>query len=528
MKRFIEGQARDQVTLLPECLEDWADENNPVRVIDAFVESLELGPLGFSGVDPKATGRPAYHPAILLKLYIYGYLHAVQSSRRLEREARCNVEVMWLLGRLVPDHKTIAEFRRTNGPAVRKVCAQFVELCRRVGLLTHASVAIDGSKFKAVNNRDRNFTEAKMKRRMVQIVDSVARYIHQLESADRQEQTKAIVMRTKRLKEKIAKLKTEMDRLEGVNERRDAEPDKQISMTDPDARSMATSGRGSGVVGYNVQAAVDTEYHLIIAHDVVQTGNDRDQLARMSKLAKETLRTDKLKVVADRGYFSSTEILDCVEADVTVTLPKPQTSGGRSQGRFVKADFRYVASDDHYICPAGEALPRRMKTIEKGLTLHRYWTNACAGCCMKAKCTTGKERRVTRWEHEHVLDEVQRRLDENPDAMRLRRETVEHPFGTIKARLGATHFLMKRLHNVKTEMALAVLAYNLTRVINIIGIKPLIAAIREFVCLISPNRSRMSLWIDPTAYWRPICGPICKSWHNAWPIAPDATCSDVS
>jgi transposase len=289
MKRFIEGQARDQVTLLPECLEDWADENNPVRVIDAFVEALELDALGFAGVDPKATGRPAYHPAVLLKLYIYGYLNAVQSSRRLEREARCNVEVMWLLGRLIPDHKTIAEFRRTNGPAIRKVCAQFVELCRRLGLLAHASVAIDGSKFKAVNNRDRNFTEAKMKRRMTQIVDSVARYIHQLESADRQEQSKAIIMRTKRLKEKIAKLKTEMDRLEGVNERRDAEPDKQISMTDPDARSMATSGRGSGVVGYNVQAAVDTKHHLIVTHEVTQSGSDRSQLAPMSKKAKQVL-----------------------------------------------------------------------------------------------------------------------------------------------------------------------------------------------------------------------------------------------
>ena len=528
MKRFIEGQARDQVTLLPECLEDWADENNPVRVIDAFVEALELDTLGFAGVDPKATGRPAYHPAILLKLYIYGYLNAVQSSRRLEREARCNVEVMWLLGRLVPDHKTIAEFRRANGPAIRKVCAQFVELCRRVGLLTQASVAIDGSKFKAVNNRDRNFTEAKMKRRMVQIVDSVARYIHQLESADRQEQTKAIVMRTTRLKEKIAKLKTEMDRLEGVNERRDAEPDKQISMTDPDARSMATSGRGSGVVGYNVQAAVDTKHHLIVTHEVTQSGSDRSQLAPMSKKAKQVLEVDELDVVADRGYFSSEQILECADADITVTLPKPQTSNNKLKGLFVKADFRYVASEDHYICPAGEVLPRRMKTIEKGLTLHRYWTNACAGCCMKAKCTTGKERRVTRWEHEHVLDEVQRRLDENPDAMRLRRETVEHPFGTIKARMGATHFLMKRLHNVKTEMALAVLAYNLTRVINIIGIKPLIAAIQEFVCLIPPNRSWMSFWIAFTASWRPICGQICKSRHNAWPIAPGATCSGVS
>jgi len=528
MKRFIEGQARDQITLLPECLEDWADEDNPVRVIDAFVDHLDLGALGFAGVDPKATGRPSYHPAILLKLFIYGYLNAVQSSRRLEREARRNVEVMWLLGRLVPDHKTIAEFRRNNGPAIRKVCAQFVELCRRLGLLAQASVAIDGSKFKAVNNRDHNFTEAKMKRRMVQIVESVDRYIHQLESADRQEQTDAIVMRSKRLKEKIAKLKDEMDRLEGVNERRCAEPDKQISMTDPDARSMATSGRGSGVVGYNVQAAVDTEHHLIIAHDVVMTGSDRGQLAAMSKLAKKTLGVDKLEVVADRGYFNSPEILECHEADISVTLPKPQTTNNRSKGLFVKADFRYLPEEDVYICPAGERLIYRYANQERGLTLRRYWTDLCQTCAIKDKCTRGKERRITRWEHEHVLEEVQRRLDMNPQAMRTRRETVEHPFGTIKARMGATHFLMKRLHNVKTEMSLAVLAYNLTRVMNIIGVVPLIAAIREFLCLISPNRARMSAWIALTASLRPICEEICKTTHNGRSIALAGSWSRVS
>jgi transposase len=480
-------------------------------VIDAYVESLDLGTLGFAGVDPKETGRPSYHPAVHLKLFIYGYLNAVQSSRRLEREAGRNVEVMWLLNRLMPDHKTIAEFRRNNGPAIRKVCAQFVELCRRIGLLTAASVAIDGSKFKAVNNRDRNFTENKMKRRMTQIVESVARYIHQLESADRQEQTNAIAMRTKRLKEKIAKLKDEMDRLEGVNERRCAEPDKQVSMTDPDARSMATSGRGSGIVGYNVQAAVDTEHHLIVAHDVVQTGNDRDQLARMSKLAKATLELDRLDVVADRGYYTSQEILACKQANIAVTLPKPQTSGNKKQGRFVKADFRYAPDDDVYVCPAGERLPFRMMREERGLMIRRYWTAACQTCAIKDKCTKGKERRISRWEHEHVLEEVQCRLDMNPEAMRTRRETVEHPFGTIKARMGATHFLMKRLHNVKTEISLAVLAYNLTRVMNIVGIKPLIAAIRDFLRLISANYARTNVWTAPTASWTPICTKLVKN-----------------
>ena len=478
MKRFVEGADRKQATLFPESLEDWVGEDNPVRVIDVYVDELDLAELGFAGVDPKTTGRPSYHPSVLLKLYIYGYLNAVHSSRRLEREAGRNVEVMWLTRRLAPDHKTIADFRKDNGPAIRKVCARFVELCRRLGLFAEASVAIDGSKFKAVNNRDRNFTEAKMKRRMAQIEESVARYLHQLESADRQERSKARAMKIDRLSEKIAKLQEEMQRLEALDKQRLAQPDNQISLTDTDARSMATSGRGSGVVGYNVQAAVDTTHHLIVAHEVTTSGSDRSQLAPMSKMTKAVLGVGKLDVVADRGYFTSEQILECVEADVTVTLPKPQTSNNKLRGRFVKSDFRYVASKDVYICPAGETLKFYYTNEEKGLTLRRYWTNACASCAIKSKCTTGAQRRITRWEHEHVLEDVQRRLDENPQAMRVRRETVEHPFGTLKARMGATHFLMKRLKNVKTEMAFAVLAYNLTRVMNIIGIGPLMRAMR--------------------------------------------------
>jgi len=477
MKRFIEGTDRDQATLFPERLEEWVDDDNGVRVIEAFVEALDLGELGFNGVDPKATGRPSYHPTVLLKLYIYGYLNRVQSSRRLEREAGRNVEVMWLTGRLVPDHKTIADFRKDNGAAIRKVCAQFVTLCRQLGLLAEAGVAIDGSKFKAVNNRDRNFTSAKMKRRMAQIEESVARYLHQLDSADRQEPSPALAMRTQRLEEKIERLKEEMGRLKELDAKRRETEDQQISLTDPDARSMATSGRGSGVVGYNVQAAVDTEHHLIVTHEVTNVGNDNAQLARMSKKAKATLGRDNLDVVADRGYFSSTEILACDQAGITVTLPKPQTSGSRAKGRFVKADFRYLADEDVYICPAGERLKYYYTNQEKGLRLRRYWTNACQRCAIKHRCTTAKERRVTRWEHEPVLEAVQRRLDENPQAMRQRRETVEHPFGTIKARMGATHFLMKSLPRVATEMALHVLAYNLTRLMNILGIAPLLKAI---------------------------------------------------
>jgi hypothetical protein len=267
-----------------------------------------------------------------------------------------------------------------------------------------------------------------------------------------------------------------MRRLEALDVERRKRPDQQISLTDPDARSMATSGRGSGVVGYNVQAAVDTEHHLIVTHKVINEGNDRSQLSPMAKDAKATLEAEALDAVADRGYFDSQEILACDEAGITVTLPKPQTSGNRAKGRFVKADFRYLADEDVYLCPAGERLSYRFTREEGGLALRRYWTNACGTCAIKDRCTPAKERRVSRWEHEAVLEAVQRRLDENPQAMRRRRETVEHPFGTIKARMGATHFLMKRLKNVRTEMALSVLAYNLTRVMNMMGVRPLIAA----------------------------------------------------
>src|SRR6202163_1713626 len=301
MRRFVEGTDRGQSTLFPECLEDWIDGDNPVRVIDVFVEELDLGELGFGGVDPEATGRPSYHPSVLLKLYIYGYLNRVQSSRRLEREAARNVEVMWLTGRLVPDHKTIADFRKDNGTAIRKVCARFIALCRMIGLLTQPSVAIDGSKFKAVNNRDKNFTRAKMERRMAQIEESVARYLEQLDTADRQEPSEALTTKTNRLKEKIETLKEQMRRLELLKVEMLATPDQQISLTDPDARSMATSGRGSGVVGYNVQIAVEANHHLIVMHEVTNDGTDRSQLSHVANETKTALGVEKLDAVADRG-----------------------------------------------------------------------------------------------------------------------------------------------------------------------------------------------------------------------------------
>lgn len=478
MKRFVEGEDRRQGVLLPEFLDDWVSEENPVRAIDVFVDELDLAGLGFEGVEPAATGRPGYHPGLLLKLYVYGYLNQVASSRRLEREAGRNVELMWLTGRLAPDFKTIADFRKDNGPAIRATCRRFVELCRRVGLFTLQVAAIDGSKFKAVNARDKNFTPAKLKARMDQVEASIARYLAALETADRQEGELASG-KSERLAEKIAKLRAQMADFEALGPVIEAQPDRQLSLTDPDARSMATSGRGSGIVGYNVQIAVEAEHHLIVAHEVTNVGHDRGQLSAMAGAAKSAMGAGGLEVLADRGYFDGEEVLACEAAGVTPYMPKPLTSAAKADGRFGKQDFVYEPDGDVYRCPAGERLPRRMTTVEKGQTLHRYWDLAsCQACALKPQCTPSPMRRVTRWEHEAVIDAMQARLDRKPDAMRTRRATVEHPFGTLKAWMGATHFKMRTLEKVRTEMSLHVLAYNLRRVIALLGVRPLIAAMQ--------------------------------------------------
>ena len=359
MKRFLVGADRGQSTLLPECLDEWIDESNPVRAVDAFVDALDLGKLGFEGVVPEVTGRPSYHPSALLKLYIYGYLNRVQSSRRLEREAGRNLEVIWLLGRLVPDDKTIADFRKDNGSAIRKVCAQFVALCRDMGLLTKASVAIDGSKFKAVNNRDRNFTRAKVERRRAQLEESVARYLSQLDTADLQEPSEALAAKTAHLKEKLAKLASEMQRLAAMEKQMLASPDQQISLTDPDSRSMATSGRGSGVVGYNVQVAVDTEHHLIVTHEVTNSGSDRAQLANIGQQAKAVLGVDKLEAVADRGYYNGAEIKACDRCWHRGDAAEADDIGREVGWSFRQAGLRLSADEDVYRCPAGEKLAYR-------------------------------------------------------------------------------------------------------------------------------------------------------------------------
>jgi len=369
MKRFVEGHDRRQGVLLPEFLDDWVSEENPVRAIEAFVDALDLAGLGFEGVEPAATGRPGYHPGLLLKLYVYGYLNQVASSRRLEREAGRNVELMWLTGRLAPDFKTIADFRKENGPAIRATCRRFVELCRELQLFTLQIAAIDGSKFKAVNARDRNFTPAKLKARMEQVEASIARYLAALETTDRQEGELAQA-KSERLADKLAKLRAQMADFEALAPVIEAQPDGQLSLTDPDARAMGTSGKGTAIVGYNVQTAVDAQHHLIVAHDVTNVGNDRDQLSNMAGQAKAAMGVEALDVLADRGYFKGEEVLACEPLGVTPYVPKPLTSGSKAAGRFGKQDFVYIPEEDAYRCPADQRLTWRFTSTEKGMTLH--------------------------------------------------------------------------------------------------------------------------------------------------------------
>jgi hypothetical protein len=414
---------------------------------------------------------------VLLKLYIYGYLNRVPSSRRLEREAQRNVELMWLTRRLAPDFKTIADFRRANGAGIRAVCRRFVQLCRELKLFTQAIVAIDSSKFKAVNSRDRNFTPNKVEQRVRQIEQSIDRYLTALETADRT-QPAEVEAKSERLREKIETLRGQMRRMDAIREQLKETPDEQVSETDPDARSMIAQAKGTGVVGYNVQAAVDTKHHLIVTHEVTNVGNDRAQLTKMATAARDEMGKSKLQAVADRGYFNSNEIKACTEAGITPLVPKPMTSNARAEGRFSKGDFIYLKKDDEYQCPAGERAIYRFSREEGGLLVRIYWSSACPGCPMRKQCTTSNYRRIRRWQHEHILEAMQRRLDRNLEAMTLRRRTIEHVFGTLKHWMGSTHFLTRGLQHVGTEMSLQVLAYNFKRVIKLLGMPKTLQAMR--------------------------------------------------
>jgi transposase len=475
MNGFIEGACRTQATLFPDRLDDYITEENDIRVIDAFVDRLDLFSLGFK-IIPADTGRPAYHPSTMLKLFVYGYLNRIQSSRRLEREAGRNVELMWLLGRLAPDFKTIADFRKDNGKGIKNACREFIALCRQLNMFTDAVVAIDGSKFKAVNSKDNNYTPKKLQFHIDRVERHIDDYLKQLDEADTQTEKHAD---DTPVQEKIAWLNKRLEELKALKVEVDNHPEKQLSTTDPDSRLLKTQGM-TRMVCYNVQSAVDTKHHLIVAHEVTNK-QDRGQLCHMGKQAQVALDQKAITVIADKGYYSGQDIKDAQDAGMTPLVPKGDTSGSQKKGIFNRSQFKYDADRDVYICPANEVLSYRFTSLEHGLMLKRYWAfnPTCRACQLKSQCSNSKQsRRITRWEHEDRMDQMSELLSARPDSMLIRKQTVEHPFGTIKSWMGATHFLTKRLDNVNTEMSLNVLAYNLRRMMSILGSKNLVAAMK--------------------------------------------------
>jgi len=474
MSGFIEGACRSQATLFPDRLDDYLTDENEIRVIDAFIDSLILPDLGFKTV-PSDTGRPGYHPSTMLKLFVYGYLNRIQSSRRLEREAGRNVELMWLLGRLAPDFKTIADFRKDDCKGIKNICREFIGLCRQLNMFTDTVVAIDGSKFKAVNSKGNNYTPKKLQFHIERVERHIDNYLQQLDDSDKE--TEKHVDGTP-IQEKITWLKQRLAELKTLEVEVNQHPDKQLSTTDPDSRLLKTRGMTRAVC-YNVQSAVDTKHHLIVAHEVTNK-QDRGLLCSMGKQAQATLKQDAITVLADKGYYSGPDIKDTQDAGMTPLVPKGDTSGSVKKGIFNRSRFKYDAARDVYICPANQELSHRLTGVENGMTMKRYSQNVptCRACELKSQCSNSKQpRRIARWEHQSQLDQMDELMASMPDSMLIRKQTVEHPFGTIKSWMGSTHFLTKRLPNVTTEMSLHVLAYNLRRMMSILGPDKLIAAI---------------------------------------------------
>jgi transposase len=459
---YVRGEGRDQGSLFPVRLDELIPEQHLVRVVDAFVERLDVGALGFEKAQPASTGRPAYHPADLLKLYLYGYLNRVRSSRRLERECNRNVEVMWLLGRLAPDHKTIAEFRRTNGKGLRAACAAFVRFCRNAGLLGGEWVAIDGSKFQAVTSNGKAVTRKQLKREQAQLEERITAYLAELDRCDREEGD--TLLREEQLKAALDALASQAAVLAAMEE----SGESQHVAGEPEAKLMRT--RAGTQVAYNVQTAVDARHALVVAHDVTSEVNDTRSLEPMAKAAKEALGNETLKVVADAGYSSGEQAAACEAAGIEPYVPPNRSDSPGGGALFDRTEFTYDAKSDTFKCPAGQLLIRKQVMRNERAVL--YTTGACAHCRLKKRCTTGRQRHIMRHMFEDALQRLRRRIEQHPEAMRLRRCTVEHPFGTIKYQIfGHPRFLMRNRWGAGSEMALAVLGYNLKRALNVLGIE---------------------------------------------------------
>lgn len=475
---YIEGESRDQILLFPEAIDEYITENNPVRFIDAYVDSLDLEGLGFTKALPAATGRPPYQPRDLLKLYIYGYLNRTRTTRRLEAECHRNVEVMWLLRKLRPDFKTIADFRKDNCRAFKKVFREFVLLCRKLDLFGKELVAIDGSKFKAQNNKDRNFTDTNLAKRIKEIDERLEKYLSQLDEGDKEE-ANTVTADVKELQAKIEYFTQKRGEYKAMRRHMEKTGETQVSLTDPDSRCFPKKFKVD--VGFNVQTAVDSKHSLIADQDVTNAVTDIEQLSRMAKGAQDALGVETLAVVADAGYCNAKEIKYCERYGIDAYTPRIPTSVNRKRGLYSKDMFRYDAEKNCYWCPAGQAVTYRFdyfdKWRDKTRRVHAYECSVCGDCQQKIKCTRAIRRRIQRVAEDDAIDRMNERMKEHPEIMEKRKQIVEHPFGTIKFWSDQRHFLMRGLENVRGEFSLTSLAYNIKRAINIIGVKKLIEAL---------------------------------------------------
>ncbi|HEX9047477.1 MAG TPA: IS1182 family transposase [Verrucomicrobiae bacterium] len=468
------GLDRSQTLLFPERLEDYVGPGNPVRFLEAFVAGLDLHALGFAKARCAGTGRPPYDPAVLLKLYLYGYLHRVRSSRQLEAECHRNVEVIWLTGKQAPDFKTIADFRQDNLKPLQAVARQFTLLCRKLDLFGGQLLAIDGSKFSAVNSREQNFNAAKLQELLDRADARLAEYLQQLDATDAAEPKAASLSQTE-LAAKIAALQEKREWHAELLAQLDADQ-KQISVTDPDTRKMPTAH--GNVVGYNAQIAVDAKHKLIAAAEVTNDVTDLRQLADVALSAQENLDIAQAEVLADTGYYNAAEVSRCVEHGLTPFIPKADTSANTARGLYGKSQFQYDAAKDVYHCPAGVELTYRFSTHELGRELKYYRASGCKTCPLKSQCTRNQNNRtLTRQANEHLMEAMAERLQQQPGKFKLRKQLAEHPFGTIKRTFGYTHFLLKGLEKVRTEWSLTTLAYNLKRVLNLVSFEKLMAAV---------------------------------------------------
>lgn len=473
MSGYINGTDRAQTLLLPERVQDYVDTDNPVRFLDAYVDSLDLSTLGFANALPNRTGRPPYHPSDLIKLYLYGYLNKLRSSRQLEAATHKNLELIWLLRKLHPDFKTIADFRKNNLKALKGLCREFTLLCKKLDLFGCELIAIDGSKLKAVNSLKRNYTKDDLKRTLKKIDQQIAAFLKDL---DEQDEVEAQVKKKDRgeLKEQIGTLHAHKLEIQKRQQQLEQSGELQVSLTDPDCRKMQTAGGGTDMC-YNVQLVTDSKHKLIVAHEVTNDLNDRGQLYNMAAQAKEILEVEQIDTTADKGYYKSQEIKKCSEDNINCFVPQPRQSQNRKLGLFTDKDFLYTPENDQYVCPAKQGLPFCFEGQKGGRTVRVYRASGCHLCSLKNQCTRSKNRRIYRWVHQQIIEDMLQRMQEQPEKVKKRKKLVEHPFGTIKHWMDQRYFLTRGREKVAAEMALTVLAYNIKRVINIIGVKELTA-----------------------------------------------------